>query len=79
MPDETDMKLLRRIVGPELFFRVLDLFAGSRVYFPKSILRARRVAQILAMSEPVDRIAVKFGISRRRVRQIRAGQMEFTF
>ncbi len=79
MPDDTDMKLLREIVGPFLFFKVLDLFAGSRVYFPKRILLAKRDAEILSTDDPVERIAVRFGLTRRRIRQIRAGQMEFSF
>jgi len=77
--DDADMDLILRMVGPELYYRMVSLFAGSRVYFPKRVLYRKRNAEISRSPESIDSLVRKYGITRQRINQIRSLQLDFHF
>lgn len=70
---DSDMDILLELIGQEAFNRVVAVFQGDRIYFPKKITIDNRNTLIIEQNNAgtsVSALARRWGLSRRRVRQI---------
>lgn len=85
--ESPEMEILKDLLGLADFQKVLNLFAGSRVYFPKYLVRVRRDTEIRQdyhkyiragrkHTDAVKYLSRETGLSHRQIGRVVTGQME---